>query len=354
MKIKSKDKITLLAIGDRQDYDSFMKLYKERRTVKECGWDFKKTTYDELLTDYIPKIRSEKVLVFLFFPFVYWNKNIEHKKYKGVYGNKTFYNKFNAFFENVEKALKRNLKGKNIHFVNSPFSCSRCRDKNFVSTTLKKTRIPIPKELETRNSEKIINKLKKGSNFFIKPQFGSMGKGITFLSNARWQTNFTYRSNKILSRKSDSGWKFKSIIGNKSFLKKLLKCDINIEEEIDPLLINNRKFDLRIYTFFGKAFYVYPRTNEADRVTTNISQGGKGHKQSFLKLLPERIVKLSIKRALDTTKVLGLNFSGVDIIIHKNLRDIYVLDVNAFPGFPKRKRFNLAKHLIKDLKRNFK
>ncbi|MFC1703587.1 RimK family alpha-L-glutamate ligase [Candidatus Omnitrophota bacterium] len=352
-KKKQKAAITLLAVGNRLDYDSFKKLHRERMQLKRSGWNYATVTYDRLLSGDIPKIRTKKIIVFLFFPFSYWNKRIEHRYYKGLYGNSSFFNKFQAFFKSVDTAVKLHLPDKDVHFINPPHACSRSRDKRFVASVLKQTKIQIPREHSTRDIKRIKRMLAQGHRFFLKPRFGSMGKGITFLSNSRWQTNFTFRNNQILSRKSDSGWAFKNITNNDVFLRKLLKSDIDIEEEVHSPIIKNKKFDLRIYTFLGKVFYVYPRTNESDKVTTNISQGGKGHKQTFLKQLPRNAVEASKRQAIKTSNALGLNFAGVDVIIDKNWKDVYVLDVNVFPGFPKRKRFNLARHMIKEMKRSF-
>ena len=94
-----------------------------------------------------------------------------------------------------------------------------------------------------------------------------MGKGITYLGENRWSTNFIFRKRKILSRKSDYGWRFRNITNNKVFLKNLLKEDVTIEEAISPLLIKTRKFDLRMYVCFDKVLYTYPRSNKTDSVT---------------------------------------------------------------------------------------
>ena len=50
--------------------------------------------------------------------------------------------------------------------------------------------------------------------------------------------------------------------------------------------------------------------------------------------------------AIAAAKALGVNFVGVDIIIDQNMKDVYVLDVNMFPGFPKKRTFDLSAHLI--------
>ena len=54
-------------------------------------------------------------------------------------------------------------------------------------------------------------------------------------------------------------------------------------------------------------------------------------------------------------KALGLNYAGVDIIFDANEKDIIVIEINTFPGFPKMKRFNLPRQIIKEIgKRRWK
>ena len=108
------------------------------------------------------------------------------------------------------------------------------------------------------------------------------------------------------------------------------------------------KVDMRIYTFFGKILYIYPRKNKRDKITTNISQGAKGD-PSLLKSFPGRLVRKAKRIAVNVPKVLGLNFVGMDIMMDQNLKDVYVIDVNLFPGFPKRKTLPLAQYMVKEL-----
>ena len=42
---------------------------------------------------------------------------------------------------------------------------------------------------------------------------------------------------------------------------------------------------------------------------------------------------------------MDVNFAGVDVMISKDL-GVYVIELNAFPGFPKVSRFNLSKRII--------
>ncbi len=343
-------RITILVIGDRADYDSHNKLHQKREFILGEGFDYKRVSYEALLNGRIPKIKTEKVIIFFFFPFVYWNKHIEHRRYRGTYGNITFHRKFKHFCQKVVGIIKYCLPDKDLLFINDPLRSSLYRDKKLVMTTLAKEGISIPHLFDTKSVDDINRLLEKGRKLFIKPQCGSMGKGITFLQRGDWQTNFEFKNNRIVSRKSDRGWRFRDVTANTKFLESLLQKDVLIEEAVESLSTKGDKIDFRVYTFFDKVLYVYPRRNRADGVTTNISQGGRGA-PGLLRTIPDRVLSEIKKTTIKATEVLKLNFTGIDVIIDKTLKDFYVIDVNMFPGFPKTKTFNLPRRLISELKR---
>jgi hypothetical protein len=347
---KIKERVTILAIGDRADFDSYKKFHKEKRFILQSGFDYVNTDYRRFLAKGSPAIKTKKVIVFLFFPFVYWNKYIEHRNYTGIYGNRDFYKKFTDFWKRIEKILKICLKDKKVFFVNTPRLCGLYRDKLKTAKKFAAASVPRPKLYRISSVKRLKNLLGKGQNFFLKPRFGSMGKGITFLSWSSWKTNFIFKNGEIISRKSDRGWRFTNITGENAFLQKLIRKDILIEKAIDSLFLKGMRVDMRIYTFFGRVIYVYPRRNRGDSVTTNISQGAKGD-PAMLQKLPPHLVKKAKKLALRVSKALGLNLAGMDIMMDANLKDIYVVDVNVFPGFPKIRTFNLAECMIKDLRK---
>lgn len=349
--MKSNFHTTILAVGERADYDTFKKFNKEKRTFKEYGFDYVKANYKKLMYGKVPIVKSENILIFLFFPFSYWNRYIEHKNYAGIYGNRMFQKKFCKYLVKVDRQIKKIFSDKKIFFINEPYLCGLYRDKLLVLKTLSKAGIPTPKLYQDIRSIKQVHKLlEDGKRLFIKPICGSMGKGITYLSWKNWQTNFIFDDNRIISRLSDRGWQFRDITDNDRFLSRLIRKDVLIEEAIDPVVLGEMKIDLRIYVFFKKILYIYPRKNHINRVTTNISQGAKGAPE-VLKLLPPRQLELSKKVARKTAEVLGLNLLGMDVVLDRNLKDIFVVDINVFPGFPKIRTFNLTHAIIKELSR---
>ena len=340
---------TLLAIGDKKDFDSFMKFFRQRKLFKKHGFSFKSIDYDSVLEGRLPKIKTKHLIVFLFFPFNYWEKNIETKKSKEVYGNKGYFPKFKKFWKEIDKTLKDFYKDKKIHFINSPDKSYAGRDKETTKSILAKAGIPISRHHFTRDYKKIIEMVDNGKKLFIKVRCGSMGKGMTYLEKDRWLTNFRFKNNKIVSKKSDYGWTFKDITYNKKFLKELMRQDIIIEDAINPFLLKGRMFDLRMYVGFGKVLYIYPRSNECETITTNISQGARGENSRFVHGIPPKILDKAIKNAVRTVKAMNLNFAGVDIMPNNGYNKVTVIEVNSFPGFPKVRKFNLAKHLIKEI-----
>ncbi len=340
---------TLLAIGDWKDFDTFKKFYKQRKFFRNSNIQVKAVNYFELLKNNTPEINTKEIIVFLCFPFNYWDKYIEPKKYRGIYGNKSFYTKFIKFWKLVEKKLKDNYKNKTITYINHPKHLATDRDKELTKKKVAKKGVLVPKEFKTRKTKDILKLLEKGKKLFIKVKYGSMGKGITYLEKGRWMTNFRFKKGKILSKHSDYGWTFINITNKTAFLSEILKKDIIIEEAIDPLLIKGRKFDLRMYVFKNKVLYTYGRTNDKDAVTTNISQGARGEKLSFEKTLPKKQLKFAKDSAVKAIKALGLNFGGVDMMLCSDKKKAKFIEINAFPGFPKVRRFNLSRFLIKEM-----
>ncbi|NQT33458.1 MAG: hypothetical protein HQ594_07290 [Candidatus Omnitrophica bacterium] len=348
---RKKNSINIFTIGDKGDYDSHNKLNREANFTRKQGFNYETRQYKEFLKGRLPELESNKIIIFPFFPFKYWNKFIENREYRGLYGNLTFYHKFNRFCKEMALSVKKHYPGKKVLYINDPVLSSEYRDKKTVLDVLKRSGIKVPSTIKTRSVKEIKEMLEKGKKLFIKPRCGSMGKGITYLELGNWQTNFGLKKEKIISRRSDHGWRFRDETGNNVFLRKLLSYkDLLIEEAIDPLHIRGDKVDFRVYVFFDKVLYVYPRRNNAESVTTNISQGGRGA-PGLLKVIPKDMLTRIEKTAKKALKALDLKLAGIDVIVSGDLKDVYVIDVNMFPGFPKVRTCNIAQRMIRELKR---
>jgi len=350
MTIKTK---TLLVLGDDKDFDTYKKFIKQKKFFSDSNITIKHTDYFSLLENKFPQISTKEIIIFPCFPFEYWDEYIEPKNYKGVYGNNTFYNKFIKFWKLIDQIIKKEYNNKIIIYINHPKHLAKDRDKEFTKKLVANAGVLIPKPFHIKTPSKIILLLDQGFKLFIKVRYGSMGKGITYLEKGRWLTNFRFRNNKIISKKSDYGWKFIDFTGKNTFLGQILKQDVIIEEAINPLLVKGRKFDLRIYVYRKKVLYSYGRSNDAEAVTTNISQGARGEKASYVDLLPKKQLEAAEKAAIKAIHALGLNFGGVDIMFCADKKNVMFIEVNTFPGFPKVKRFNLSKYLINEIVRDY-
>jgi len=338
---------TVLVLGDESDWESynlFCKQLQKQHHSKKLNWVT--ATYDLLEKDKLPVINSDILVIYLFFPFTYWDKYIEKEGYEGVYGNVDFYNKFRVFWSEIHRTLRKAYRGKKIRFINHPLKIAVDRDKEFTKTILSENKINIPLPYYTRKYKDILKLVdQENKKLFLKVRYGSMGKGITYLEKGNWKTNFRFEDGGIISTRSDYGWTFIDITDNVEFLKELLTKDIVIEEAVDTYKLDDIIFDLRLYVFYDEVLYILPRTNEKNAVTANISQGGNERTTRFLKKFPKNIINKAVKGGIRTRKAMDVNFAGVDVMISTDFK-IYVIELNALPGFPKESRFNLSKRII--------
>ena len=79
---------TLLVLGDNKDFDTYKKIIRQKRFFNGSSIAVKSADYESVLAGRFPNISTATIIILPCFPFVYWDKHIEPKKYKGVYGNK--------------------------------------------------------------------------------------------------------------------------------------------------------------------------------------------------------------------------------------------------------------------------
>ena len=144
-------KKALLVIGEatitkNRPYVSFGKFVRYAQIIsKRKGLEFKVINYEQLLSGEIPEISAAKIKAVFFFPYRYWNRNIETYQDGRLYGDSQFGREFKVFFKMVQRAMERNFADKEISYLNPPQICYLDRDKLASKKILDKNAIPTPR-----------------------------------------------------------------------------------------------------------------------------------------------------------------------------------------------------------------
>ncbi len=343
-------KKALLVIGDekiarRRPHLSFQKFVAHARRLKnKRPFELRIISYEQLLSKKAPAIDASLIKVVFFFPYQYWNRNIETYQGGKIYGGKAFGGQFRAFFKEVKKIIEAHYAGKKIEYLIHPRACYLDRDKQASKDILAKGAVSTPRTFNISSFRGAERLLSRGLALYIKPRFGAMGKGITYLNREKAVSNFLFRRGEVISRLSDFNWKFSRIKDRQGFINQLLKRGFICEEAIKPATFKGRRFDFRVYVLFGKVIYFYAKSSEVQTCVTNWSQGGRIDKRkTILRKFPRQKIAVLKNLARKAARTLGLNFAGVDIIFSEDLKNAYVLEGNAFPGYEK--SFDLMKSL---------
>lgn len=347
---------TLLVIGDLYLDDvkkapSINKFIRYRKRLLRKKIQFELSSYDDVLLERLPKVFTKRLKIMLFFPYKYWNNNIE--KYDGddrVYGDHNFGRDFKKLFLGVEKILKNCYKDKDIEYVNPPRACILDRDKVATVRLLKKNGVSTPRIYNIENTAQLEGVLDSAGTIYIKPVFGSMGKGISVVTKKDCSTNFIFRAGRIASRPYDYNWKFLKVSKKrrKRFLDILIKKGFLFEEAVTLPVVKRRRFDIRAYVIYGRVHCLMARSVPKANPVTNWSQGGRIEPERFIKrAVPAKQLGRIKYMARKTARIAGLNYAGVDIVLDKDSDRIYVLEVHSFPGYAR--KFSPIKFLIDEI-----
>ena len=130
-------KKTLLIIGDKNSRGrildhSFNEFIENIEKIKSVKFKAYVISYKDVFSGKLPEVTTPVVNVVLFFPYKYWDENIEvYKKGSKVYGDNAFGHEFKKYFIRLEKAIRKRYRDKKIEYVNPPSKSILDRDNDY-------------------------------------------------------------------------------------------------------------------------------------------------------------------------------------------------------------------------------
>lgn len=341
--LHSRDKgLLILGKGESSYTDRNAQIVYE--FAQKAGFEAKRCEYGDDLPDFL----SDKITVLLFFPYIFWNKECEVPKDGLLYGTSPLINKnLDDFFMKVHESLCQTYHEERLDYIITPQQAAFDRDKIKVVEALKLHQIPTTEQILDRNILNILEHISAERGVFVKCRYGAEGKGITYLNELGWFTNYKVENNKLNNYKNDERWSFTNITNRNELLQQILEGEVIVEKEIKtPLLIKGNKFDVRAYTVNNIVPHFFTRFNCLENIVTNFSQGGSVKHNPFSLLSDTSIINMQ-EIAKKTAQALNYRFLGVDIMFDKTFECPRVVEVQVFSDFPSIDKFNMAEYLVK-------
>lgn len=229
-----------------------------------------------------------------------------------------------GFFLSLEVFMKRlgvlEALAQKVPVVNNPTASFIARDKWRCLLRLRASGIPVPETLITENPFTAMKFVTTKKKTVLKPLMGSLGLGSTLVSDP--DTAF-------------------------SITKSLRNIGIPSYYQV---YLEKPGYDYRVFVVGDRVIGAMKRVSSHWK--TNIAQGAQG---VAVKIEEEPEV---YELALRATKVLGLEYAGVDIAYDSVTGKYFVLEVNAFPHWEGLRRATginppdyIVEHVINKVKR---
>ena len=180
-----------------------------------------------------------------------------------------------------------------VHIFNSPDSIEKSVNKFYTSAILDKQGLRSPRTIVTENFREAIRGFRElGEDVIVKPIFGSLGSGMTRVSDPE----IAYRVFRSLE-------------------------SINSVFYLQEYIPHNNT-DIRIFVIGGEVVSAMKRAGKSWK--TNVSSGGKP--------MPYTPSEEEKEFSIKASEILGLDYTGVDLLPSEN-GDLYTLEVNSTPGW---------------------
>ena len=205
------------------------------------------------------------------------------------------------------KAVFRHLERMGVLFFNSSEAIENVKDKLYTSQILAQNNIPHPKTMLVKNPVDVNYVEKKiGFPIVVKTLTGTHGKGVQLSEDKR---NFTQLMDMV----------------------EQFNADFNII--LQEFIIDSYGKDLRVIVVGGKVIGAMKRESVDGDFRANITRGGEAKPID----IDEQMEYLS----LESTKLLGLDISGVDLLFDGN--SYKICEINSSPGFQGMEKYTTIK-----------
>ncbi len=223
-------------------------------------------------------------------------------------------------------------KAESVRFINSPSSILLTLDKSKTKEVLSGLRTTPLLPASASNFEELIEitQKQKRKNIFLKPRYGSGAGGIMALRIHPLSGDI--RAYTTLKRINGHFYNTKHIYPLRDtreiapIANVVLKAGAIVEQWVMKDETDEGNYDLRVVSQFGKVEHVVVRYSKG--TITNLHLNNKPGTFDDLSL-PSSLKDEIAEQCLEANRLLGLNYSGTDILIEKDTLKPYIIEVNG-------------------------
>jgi len=186
------------------------------------------------------------------------------------------------------------LEARGVPVVNSPRAIERSVDKFYTSALLQDAGLPTPETVVCEGAADAMAAVRAMGDVIIKPIFGSMGHGMTRVSDP------------------EVAWRVVRALDH-------VRAVFYVQRAVE-----HGGRDVRVFTVGGRVLAAIERHAPAGEWRTNVSTGGLARPFD----LPVEWARL----ALTAAAAIGADYAGVDLLPATDGR-VFVLEVNGIPGW---------------------
>ncbi|WP_255949506.1 hypothetical protein [Streptomyces odontomachi] len=331
---------TLLLVVDDTMSSSLPPLLAQRDRMAARGIRLRVHDYAEVLAG-IPAL-SDQTLAILGFPHAFWDGHIDGVL-PGPYGTTAYVQAIQGYLRQAGAALHTASRG-TVRYLNRPEALALTREKGAAQRRLAAQGVPVPEQLTDPTPDGILAELGRGESLYVKAVCGSMGKGLTHLAPDRWQTNYHYDGENLLTPAPPGGdadwerreqWLFRDVeVGDKVFLDVL--CDtrgflfergIGNRHEAPGHPEGSERTEFRVTVAAAEVFAVEERNAPGNALTTRRADGGHSHAADRT----DPRARAAGQAGLAAARALGLGYAMFDVVTDPAGAP-YVVDTTAFPA----------------------